>query len=188
MHIGDTNDPLPTALALLRRGDVVTHAYTGRRHGIFDSKIELLHEVLDARQSGIVFDAAHGRRHFGFDAIRRALSAGFLVDTLSSDTSSRSAADPAYHLPLLMSKLMALGLDLEQVIPMVTSAPARILGRDTQIGTLRPGACADVAILERIEGEFDMWDSEGQMIRARSRLRPWRTILGGEVVEPPDGA
>lgn len=187
-HIGETNDPLPAALAFLRPGDVVTHAYTGRRHGILDYHGALLPAVLEARAAGVVFDAAHGRRHFGFAAIRRALEQGFVVDTLSSDTSSRGAGDPGYHLPLLMSKLMALGLSLDEVVPLVTSAPARFLKREQEIGTLRPGALGDVAILERVEGDFTFGDSEGQTIRARERLRPWRTILAGEIVEAPEGA
>jgi len=78
------------------------------------------------------------------DATRRALDQGFVVDTLSSDTSSRSVADPGYHLPLLMSKLMALGMSLKEVVPLVTSTPARYLGRYDEIGTLRRGAVAAV--------------------------------------------
>jgi dihydroorotase len=188
VHIGETNDPLPTALQYLRPGDMVTHAYTGRRHGILDYRGKLLSGVVEARQAGVWFDAAHGRRHFGFDTIRRALEQDFVVDTLSSDTSSRSVTDAGYHLPLLMSKLMALGMDLREVAALVTSAPARFLGRSEDIGTLRPGARGDVAILERVEGDFTLEDSEGQMLKAHQRLRPWRTVLGGEIVEPPAGA
>jgi dihydroorotase len=188
VHVGETNDPLPVALAYLRPGDIVTHAYTGRRHGILDYQGKLLPAVVEARQAGVVFDAAHGRRHFGFGAIRHALDQGFVVDTLSSDTSSRSVRDVGYHLPLLMSKLMALGLSLQEVIPLVTSAPARFLGQSERIGTLRPGAVGDVAILESVEGDFTFVDCEGATLEARQRLRPWRTILGGEVVEPPAGA
>jgi dihydroorotase len=88
----------------------------------------------------------------------------------------------------LMSKLMALGMDLREVAALVTSAPARFLGRSEDIGTLRPGARGDVAILERVEGDFTLEDSEGQMLKAHQRLRPWRTVLGGEIVEPPAGA
>lgn len=188
VHVGETNDPLPTALPFLRSGDVVTHAYTGRRHGILDYQGRLLPAVVEARKAGVVFDAAHGRRHFGFAAIRRALEQDFLVDTLSSDTSSRSAADPGYHLPLLMSKLMALGLSLEEVVPMVTSAPARLLRRAHEIGSLHPGAFGDIAILELVEGDFTMQDSEGDTLQARQRLRPWKTILAGDIIEAPVGA
>ena len=183
VHIGDTNEPLPAALALLRAGDVVTHAFTGRRHGILDPHGRVLDAVREARAAGVWFDAAHGRRHFGFAAIRSALDQGFLVDTLSSDTSARSTADPAYHLPLLMSKLMALGLGLDDVVPLVTSNPARFLARPGELGTLATGALADVAILEEVEGDTRLSDAEGQTIEAGRRLRPWRTVRAGRVVE-----
>lgn len=183
VHIGDTNEPLPAALALLRPGDLVTHAFTGRRHGILDYDGTLLPAVREARAAGVRFDAAHGRRHFGFAATRRALDQGFLVDTLSSDTSRRSAGDPAYHLPLLMSKLMALGLALGDVVPLVTRNPAAFLGQSGELGTLAPGAVGDVAILESLEGEFPFVDAEGQTTVGRRRLRPWRTVIGGAVVD-----
>lgn len=188
VHIGDTNDPLPVALAMLRSGDVVTHSFTGRRHGILDYDGTVLDAVREARRAGITFDAAHGRRHFGFAAIRRALDQGFLVDTLSTDISHRAVRDPAYHLPFLMSKLMALGLGLDDVVPLVTSAPARVLGCEGEIGTLRVGAPADVAILEVVEGDVTFSDAEGQRITARQRLRPWRTIRGGDEIDPPEGS
>ncbi len=183
VHIGDTNEPLPVALTFLRPGDVVTHSYTGRRHGILDPDGRVLDAVREARASGVWFDAAHGRRHFGFAAIRSALEQGFLVDTLSSDTSTRSTADPGYHLPLLMSKLMALGLGLEDVVPLVTSNPARFLGCHGELGTLGTGAAADVAILEEVPGPIRLSDAEGQTIEAQRRLRPWRTVRAGRVVE-----
>ena len=42
---------------------------------------------------------------------------------------------------------MALGLTLEQVVPMVTSNPARMLGRADEIGALKVGMEADVSVI-----------------------------------------
>jgi dihydroorotase len=184
VHIGDTNEPLTAALPLLRPGDVVTHTYTGRRHGIFDYDGAVLPAVRQARESGVRFDGAHGRRHFSFDAARRALEQGFPLDTLSSDISVRAIADTSYHLPLIMSKLMALGASLDEVVPLVTRNPARILGAAGELGTLVPGAAGDVAILEVVEADVELTDSEGQRLRARRHLVPWRTVRAGEVVAP----
>lgn len=185
IHIGDTNDPLPEALAFLRKGDVVTHSLTGRRHGILDYQGKVLPSVREARQAGVHFDAAHGRRHFGFETIRRALEQGFLVDTLSTDISERGLADASYHLPLIMSKLMAFGVELGDLVPLVTSNAARYLKREGELGTLRPGAAGDVAILELLEGDFTLHDNEGQTIQAHRRLRPWRTVRAGQIVDAP---
>ena len=188
IHIGETTDPLPVALRFLRPGDVVTHSLTGRRHGLLGYDGQVLPAVREARQAGVWFDGAHGRSHFGFDAARRLVEQGFLIDSMSTDVSEPRSADPSFHLPRLMSKLMAVGVSLEDVVPLVTSNPARYLGRASELGTLAPGACGDVAILELQEGSFTLDDNEGQTIQARQILRPWRTVRAGEVVEAPEGA
>jgi dihydroorotase len=162
---------------------VVTHTLTGRRHGILDYDGKVHPAVLEARQSGIFFDAAHGRSHFGFALILRALEQGFLIDSLSTDITDFTAANPDFHLPQLMSKLLALGVGLDEVVPLVTSNTARYLKREREIGTLQPGASGDVAIVELLEGDFTFRDNEGQTVQGTQRLRPWKTVRAGEVVD-----
>ena len=188
VHIGDTDLPLSAALAFLRPGDVVTHAYTGRRHGILERDGTISPAVREARAAGIRFDGAHGRRHFAFDTARRALDQGFPLDTLSSDISLRAVANPAFHLPLIMTKLIACGASFEDVVPLVTSGPASFLRRDGEIGTLRPGACGDVAILDLVEETRTLTDAEGEQIVSQRSLRPWRTVRAGVIHEAPAGA
>jgi dihydroorotase len=183
VHIGDTEEPLSAALPFLRPRDVVTHAFSGRRHGILDYQGNILPAVREARAAGVHFDGAHGRRHFGFAATRRALEQGFQVDTLSSDISWPSSSDTCFHLPQVMSKLMAIGVGLDEVVALVTSHPARYLGKTSEIGTLAPGAAGDVAVLNLLAGDFTLQDTEGQVVQAQQRLQPWRTVIGGEVVE-----
>lgn len=183
IHIGDTNEPLPVALAFLRPGDVVTHSLTGRRHGILGYDGKVLPAVLEARRNGVHFDAAHGRSHFGFENVRRILADGFLVDTLSTDISEPTSMDPTFHVPQVMSKLLALGVSLDDLVPLVTTNAARHLSRTGELGTLRPGAAGDVTILELQEGDFTLRDNEGQTVQTDRRLRPWRTVKAGEVVE-----
>jgi dihydroorotase len=183
VHIGEGGEPLNEVLTFLRPGDVVTHTLTGRRHGILGYDGKVLPAVREARQNGIHFDSAHGRGHWGFELIRKVLDQGFVPDSLSTDITAPTAADPQFHLPTIMSKMMALGLPLEQAIPMATSNSARWLKREAELGTLQPGAAGDVAILERLEGDFTLRDNEGQSLQARERLRPVATVLGGQVFE-----
>ena len=187
VHIGDSNQPLAAALELLRPGDVVTHAYSGRQHGILGGDGAILDEVRAARAAGIRFDGAHGRRHFSFATARRALDQGFQLDTLSSDISYRAVTNPGFHLPLVMSKLMACGAPLEEVLPLVTAAPARFLGRLGEIGTLQPGASGDVAVLDVVDHPLELIDSDGQGLVAQRVLRPWRTVRAGVIHEAPAG-
>jgi dihydroorotase len=188
VHIGDTDLPLSEALLFLRAGDVVTHAYSGRRNGIFDRSGAVSGAVRDARRAGVRFDGAHGRRHFSFESARRALAQDFPLDTLSSDISRRAITDASSHLPLVMTKLMACGASLDDVAALVTTSPAAILGRTGELGTLAPGAAGDVAILELDEAPRTLVDAEGDRLETARSLRPWRTVRGGIVVTPPAGA
>jgi predicted amidohydrolase len=86
MHITDSPIPLPELLAQMKPGDIVTHCYHGRAHGIMGQEKQLiLKEVVEALRHGIIFDCAHGRSHFGFPMIEKALDQVFLPDTISTD-------------------------------------------------------------------------------------------------------
>ena len=74
-----------------------------------------------AQQSGVRFDVGHGDGGFHFGVARRAIEQGFIPDTVSSDISLHTALDPRFHVPTVMSKLMAVGVNLEQAVAMATS-------------------------------------------------------------------
>lgn len=188
VHIGESAEPLDEVLTFLRPGDVVTHTLTGRRHGILGYDGRVLPAVWEARKNGIHFDSAHGRMHWGFNLIRSALDQGFLPDTISTDVTIPTAADPQFHLPTIMSKLVAMGVGLEQAVAMATSNSARWLNRAGDLGTLQLGAAADVAVIERLEGDFTLRDNEGQTLPAQARLRPVATVRAGQVVPAPTEA
>ncbi|MCC7104961.1 MAG: amidohydrolase/deacetylase family metallohydrolase [Chloroflexi bacterium] len=182
IHLGESFETLPEILEQLRPGDVITHILTGRRHGALDDHGRLWPQVREARARGILFDAAHGRMNFGFEAARRVIQQGFLPDFLSTDIARGTAVDPEYSLPQYMTKLMALGVPLEEVVRMATSSPAAFLKREGQIGTLRPGACADVAVLADEAVDVTLHDVEGQTLTAHRRLRPVLTVRAGAMV------
>ena len=65
---------------------------------------------------------------------------------ISTDVVCSSLFDPAvFGLPLIMSKYLAMGISLRDVVGACTANPAKLLGMQGHIGTLAPGACADVA-------------------------------------------
>jgi dihydroorotase len=108
MHITDSPIPLPELLAHMKPGDIVTRCYHGRAHGIMgQEKQVILREVVEAQRHGIIFDCAHGRNHFSFPMIEKALDQGFLPDTISTDLTFTSATNgPVFDLPTTMSKLL----------------------------------------------------------------------------------
>ncbi len=183
MHITDSPIPLPELLAPMKPGDIVTHCYHGRANGIMgQEKLFVLKEVVEAQRHGIIFDCAHGRNHFSFAMIEKALDQGFLPDTISTDLTLASATGgPVWDLPTTMSKLLHFGMSLDEVVRRATSVPARILGYEGTVGTLKPGANADVSVFELRDGHFALRDSEGNTITARRRLIAQLTLKDGRV-------
>src|SRR5580693_8316192 len=183
IHITDSPIPLPDILAEMVPGDIITHCYHGRAHGIMGQEKEfVLKEVVEAQRHGIIFDCAHGRNHFSFRMIEKALDQGFLPDTISTDLTMTSATNgPVWDLPTTMSKLLHFGMQLDDIVARATAAPAKILGYEGTVGTLKPGANADIAVLELRDGNFELKDSEGSTITARQRLIAQMTLRDGRV-------
>lgn len=183
MHITDSPIPLPALIEHMKPGDIVTHCYHGRAHGIMGQEKQfLLKEVVEAQQAGIIFDCAHGRNHFNFRMIEKALDQGFLPDTISTDLTMTSATrGPVWDLPTTMTKLLHFGLPLDEIIRRSTATPARLMGQAGTVGTLHPGANADVAVFELRDGHFDLTDSDGETVTAKRRLVPRMTIKEGRV-------
>jgi dihydroorotase len=90
-------------------------------------------------------------------------------------------------LVLTMSKFLTLGLTIDQVVEKVTAAPARMLRFPDRIGTLTPGAVADVTVLEIEEGTFALLDSMRQTRTGTHRIAVRATIKGGALVAPAAG-
>ncbi len=88
IHMGQTVSPLPKLLALLKRGDIVTHMFAPPPNSIIDDSGHILPEVMAARRRGVRFDLGNGRTgHLRWDmAGTRAagVPARHLLDRLDS--------------------------------------------------------------------------------------------------------
>jgi dihydroorotase len=157
-HIDDSYSALPDILKFLRKGDVFTHFMNGHAHGVLDSNGKILPEVLEARERGVIFDPSQGSSHFSFDVAEKCLAQNFLPDTISTDRLER----PVYDLPTQVSKFIALGLDLDKAIELVTIKPAQVFNYGFRLGSLRPGMEADIGIFEVRDGVFEFMDSARQ--------------------------
>jgi dihydroorotase len=187
VHIGDATMPLAEITEQLAPGDIVTHCFTGRSRGVLDAKCRLIPDITRAADRGILFDVGHGRESFSFPVAQAALSQGFLPNTISTDLTPLTM--PVVHdLPTTMSKFLELGLSLKQVIERTTTNTAKAIGREQDLGALRPGMTSDIAAFEIEEGRFEFVDSFGESMTARRRLKPVLTVLAGEVVYGVDGS
>ncbi len=179
-----TNPPVPTPeiSSRLRRGDVYCHCYQGEGFTILGGDGQVLDEIKEARERGVLFDACNGTLNFAFSVAKAALADGFAPDVISSDTSHHSFAVPYYckNLPFVMAKFINLGMDMYDVVAAVTSTPADLMGMRGKIGTLRDGACADIAILEKKERKTRYSDKKEEFA-GEIALNTVFTMLDGEV-------
>ena len=134
----------------------------------------------EARDRGVLFDVGHGAGSFNFDIARKALEAGFLPDTISTDlynlpTSTARSID----MPTTLTKFLALGMSFEDVLVRATAHPAKVIGRVPGMGTLEVGAPADIALLALEEGEFRLVDSQRNTVTTPKRIVSRLTICRG---------
>ena len=187
VHIGgvETKELMSQILDLLRPGDVLTHAYSGAPNiaGVFTNIVQdgkLLPAALAAKQRGVMFDVGHGGGSFDFTVAEVAIQGGAGPDVISSDIHVYSGNSPGMpYLPNVMSKFLALGFSLEQVVTMATSTPAKIINRVPKLGTLQIGAPADVAVMELVEGPASFVDTRNNKRDGKALLKPVQTVING---------
>jgi dihydroorotase len=180
-HIEDSYSPLPDILKMLRKGDIYTHCFNSRQHGILDANGKILPEAREARDRGVLFDIAQGQTHLNFDVAEKCLQQNFPPDTISTDLTTVAVERRVYDLPTMVSKFMAIGIDIDKAIGMVTSNAARIFDYGVQIGTLRPGSEADISIFDLRDGKFDFEDSDGGKRTGRQMLVNKAVVRRGQV-------
>ena len=187
VHIGDRNkqvSPMLTQelLPLMEAGDILSHVFTAQLGSTLRSDGTILPELRGAMQRGVVLDVAHGRFNLSFEVARKGMAQGILPTTLSTDLTIPSLTNIVYGMTVTMSKFMALGLGLKQVIEMATTNPARALNTQDKKGSIKPGMDADVSILELLSGTWELKDCEQQTIRATTLIAPTMTIKSGQLI------
>src|SRR5882672_8374714 len=168
-HIGSAPGSLADVLDLLRPGNNIV------QNG------QLIPAAKAAKQRGVIFDVGHGGGSFDFTVCEPAMMQGCHVDTISSDIHAVSINTPGYPtLPWVMSKFLALGLPLEEVVQRATLEPAKIIGRVPGLGTLAVGAPADVAIFEYVDGPaVEFVDTRNNTKSGTKKLVPVLTVKDG---------
>jgi dihydroorotase len=176
-------------LPLLDKGDVLSHVYTAQAGGVIQPDGTVPPELREALARGVIMDTAHGRPNLSFEIARQGLAHGIMPTTISTDLASTNIHGPIFSLLLTMSKFLALGLSLEQVIEMTTVNPARALGEEKRRGMLKVNMPADISILELAHGDFTFTDAwAGNEQRGELLLLPHLTIKGGIEIIPKPGA
>ncbi|BBG05342.1 MULTISPECIES: amidohydrolase family protein [Pseudonocardia] len=193
VHIGDLSarrrpDPhllTPVtryAIEQLAPGDVLTHLCTPNHGGVLGADDLMLPLLTEARERGVVLDAALGRGNFGFDVARRQRDAGLAPDTVSSDLTAMG--ESFQSLMECMAKFMAVGYSLTEVVRMTTTDAAAAIGKSDELGAIEVGREADLTILEVVDGDFEFVDTAGDTFPGAHGLRPVQTVRAGELIAP----
>ncbi len=189
----DPDSIVPDMVEILGPGDILAHPFTRHPGGFVNTAGELHPAVRDAIDRGIKIDIGHGS-HFSFDMARKVLDAGVRPDTLGADMHGYNTKVPPppgtpekhsdeeenhlfaggerFSLAFGMTELLALGLPLSEIVPMVTSNCAELLKMEEEIGTLKPGTIADISVLADQRGRWTLRDNEGTEVTAERQLMP----------------
>lgn len=179
VHIGNNPPNLDDIADLLSSGDIITHCYNGKPNRILTPEGDLRASVTRALKRGVRLDVGHGTASFSFDVAKRAIAMGILPHTISSDIYCRNRIDgPVRSLALVMSKFLAIGLTLPQVIDCVTSHAAEGL-RLTRKGRLAPGMDADLTIFTVKDQPMMLTDAENASLQADKILVPLAAVRAG---------
>src|SRR6266571_3630508 len=190
MHIGYAPPSIDECLPFLKKGDILTHCFTGFDMRILGEGGRLRDSARAAWERGVVMDIGHGTGAFWFEVAEPLIQQGYKPAVISTDIHVLSIAGPMYDLPTCLNKCLALGMSLDEVVEAATSAPARVIGLDNEVGSLKPGLMADIALFELERGTFKYYDVKMDMREGHERLRHSLTIVGGRPleelpVEPP---
>src|SRR5258705_6333118 len=143
----------------LRPGDIYTHAYSGLRNEL-DESGHVNRGMWDGRKRGVIFDVGHGGGSFAWRIAVPAIKQGFLPDSISTDLHIGSMNSGMKDMLNVMSKFVAMGLSVSDVIRRSTWNPAREIHRE-ELGNLSVGSPADVAVLRVETGKFGYTDMYG---------------------------
>lgn len=168
--------------------DILTHVYAWGKP-ILDKNKKVYEYFFDARKKGIIFDLGHGAGSFSFSMAKPAIDQGFLPDTISTDHHRESLLSNHSNMPNCMSKMMALGISLEDVIKKSTLFPSEILNRP-DLGHIGEGSEADVAILKIKQGNFGLIDNGltgNRKLMSSEIIENQLTIKSGKVVWDKEG-
>ena len=181
----------------LRPGDIFTHCFgqLKTREAILDVNTNKVKPfVWEAQKKGLIFDVGYGGISFAFSQAIPAIKSGFLPNTISTDIHTGSMNNAMKDMLNVMSKFIAMGMDLPSVIKASTWSPAQAIKRP-ELGSLSVGSVADVAILNLHEGKFEVrdtgmfgfFDYTGHKIEGKQKLECEMTVRKGKIVYDLNG-
>jgi len=179
VHVGNFPPTLPEVIDSLKKDDIITHAFHGKKGGILTEDGKIITAAINGRKRGVKFDVGHGSASFNFGVFSKALSNGFDCDFISSDLHTENYRGPVFNMAGVLSKTINCGETLADAISKVTSAPARHFKLD-RLGELKVGFIADISILNYEDCSDMVEDSEKNLMQLKKKLTTYITISSHE--------
>ena len=187
IYTNQNRDSREKLLDIMRPGDLHTHMYNDQQMHLVDRfSGEVRPELREARRRGVLFDLGHGGSSFLWPVAAHAMEHGFPPDVISTDLHSGSVMNQV-DMPNCISKLMSLGMGLQEAIMRSTVNPARAIHKFPELGTLGRGKAADIAVFDLQKGVFAFMDARRKKLLGTHRLHCVLTIRDGKVVFDENG-
>jgi dihydroorotase len=180
IHIGRTPPSLKEIMPLMRPGDVLTHCFRNGPHNILDASGKIREEVLEAKGRGGKFDIGHGVKSFSFPVAEKALEQEFDDFSISSDLYMLSTPYRAVSFANVLTKFLALGMKLEDVMHRASVVPAELMGLERGI---EPGKPASITVFKLAEGHFKLKDCWNRERTSNRRIRPVGVVHQGKLID-----
>jgi len=174
---------LEDQLKKMRPGDIITHSFEkiDERMPVIDEQGKLRSFVIDAQKRGVLFDLGHGGAGFWFSVAVPAMKQGLAPNSFGSDLHRFSMNAGMKDMMNIMSKYMAMGMSLQEVVERATWNAAKAIHRN-DLGSLTEGNVADIAVFRIREGNFGYTDAGGNVINGTKKLEAELTVRNGKVV------
>ncbi|MBZ5859320.1 amidohydrolase/deacetylase family metallohydrolase [Flavihumibacter profundi] len=168
----------------LRPGDIFTHTFSygpKGRETVVDENGKVKPFIFKAQERGIIFDVGHGGGAFSWRQAVPAARQGFWPNVISTDLHAESMNGGMKDLSNVMSKFLALGMPLKDVILRTTWNPAQVIKRE-DLGNLDTGSDADIAVFSLRQGNFGFLDIRKTTFKGTQKLEAELTIRAGKIV------
>ncbi len=174
---------LEDQLARMGPGDILTHAFeqVTERAPVVDENGRLLPYVRAAHRRGVLFDLGHGGAGFWFSQAIPALEQGLPPTSFGTDLHRTSINAGMKDMSNVMSKYLAMGMSLEDVIRVGSWSAAQSIQRE-DLGHVTEGGVADIAVYRVREGDFGFVDAGGYRLDGDRRFETELTIRNGRIV------
>jgi len=183
VHPPKANSSIKDILAIMKKGDILTHCYHGHKCGILNEKGKVRKSVIKAVEKDVLLDVGHGMGSFTFEVAAKAIEQGILPYTISSDLHFYNTEGPVFDLATTISKFLYMGIPLKTALEMCITRPAQFLKLHGEIGVLKVGAQADISVFEIAEGKFKFVDCNEETRIGNKKLIPKAVVCKGKLIK-----